>query len=256
MAPTLQARVARLLRSMIESGELAPGDDVPSEAEISRAHEVSRVTVRGALRQLEAEGLIESGQGRKRRVRKIHQYDHHAVFAESPDRPEGTDSFVSEATSAGLSASTDFEMRIEVPPEFVARRLRVKSDELVVVRDVLRFIGNEPFSQQTSYYPRSLAEELGFDSPGDIKPGTTRVLSENGYRETGTFDEIVSRMPSPAESERLVIGAGTPLMILTRTAVSGRTITRLTQTKFPADRHRILYEIGNYEDVAIDVEEK
>lgn len=56
--------VAASLRRRILSGELAPGDSLPTEAELIKALGVSRETVRLALRLLDAEGLTTTSQGR------------------------------------------------------------------------------------------------------------------------------------------------------------------------------------------------
>jgi GntR family transcriptional regulator, transcriptional repressor for pyruvate dehydrogenase complex len=56
--------VAATLRRQILSGELAPGDSLPSEGEMISQLGVSRETVRMALRLLDAEGLTTTSQGR------------------------------------------------------------------------------------------------------------------------------------------------------------------------------------------------
>jgi GntR family transcriptional repressor for pyruvate dehydrogenase complex len=56
--------VAATLRRQILSGELAPGDSLPPEAELVSQLGASRETVRMALRLLDAEGLIVTSQGR------------------------------------------------------------------------------------------------------------------------------------------------------------------------------------------------
>jgi GntR family transcriptional regulator, transcriptional repressor for pyruvate dehydrogenase complex len=56
--------VAATLRRRILSGELAPGDSLPTEAELINQLGVSRETVRMALRLLDAEGLTATSQGR------------------------------------------------------------------------------------------------------------------------------------------------------------------------------------------------
>jgi DNA-binding FadR family transcriptional regulator len=62
-APKLSHLVAERLRAMIASGELRPGDTLPSEAELLRQFNVSRPIMREALRVLEAESLIRLGRG-------------------------------------------------------------------------------------------------------------------------------------------------------------------------------------------------
>ena len=56
--------VAAALRRRILSGELAPGDSLPTEGELINQLGVSRETVRLALRVLDAEGLTATSQGR------------------------------------------------------------------------------------------------------------------------------------------------------------------------------------------------
>lgn len=55
--------IAETLRRRIQSGEDGPGQILPSEAELCRIHQASRVTIRKALDGLRAEGLVESRQG-------------------------------------------------------------------------------------------------------------------------------------------------------------------------------------------------
>ncbi|WP_433340602.1 GntR family transcriptional regulator [Streptomyces sp. CA-253872] len=49
----------------------AVGDVFPSEAELSAEFGASRVSVRGALAQLEGRGLLESRPGQRRRIRAL-----------------------------------------------------------------------------------------------------------------------------------------------------------------------------------------
>lgn len=59
------ATIAATLRAEIQSGALAPGSALASEAELSERFSVSRGTVRQALAALRAEGLITGGRGRQ-----------------------------------------------------------------------------------------------------------------------------------------------------------------------------------------------
>ena len=56
-------RVAERLTGLIASGNIAPGDKLPSENELSKALRVSRPVVREALRGLAMMGIVESKQG-------------------------------------------------------------------------------------------------------------------------------------------------------------------------------------------------
>lgn len=51
------------LKDLIASGKLKPGDQLPSERELSETFQVSRASVREAIRSLESMGLIQIRQG-------------------------------------------------------------------------------------------------------------------------------------------------------------------------------------------------
>ena len=56
-------QLAAILRGRIESGELQPGDRIPSVVSLAQEYELAAGTVRKALGQLQREGLIESRVG-------------------------------------------------------------------------------------------------------------------------------------------------------------------------------------------------
>jgi GntR family transcriptional regulator, transcriptional repressor for pyruvate dehydrogenase complex len=61
---TLADRVVDGLKDRILAGNLVPGAKLPSEAELVTAYGVSRTVVREAVSRMQAEGLVETFQGR------------------------------------------------------------------------------------------------------------------------------------------------------------------------------------------------
>jgi DNA-binding GntR family transcriptional regulator len=61
--------IAAELRARIASGDLQPGDALPSEAELSSRYGVARGTARHALAELEGSGLVRTIHGKGRYVR-------------------------------------------------------------------------------------------------------------------------------------------------------------------------------------------
>jgi GntR family transcriptional repressor for pyruvate dehydrogenase complex len=61
--PRLCDEVARQLQELIHAGHLKPGDRLPPERDLVRRFQVSRGSVRDALRMLELVGLVRSRQG-------------------------------------------------------------------------------------------------------------------------------------------------------------------------------------------------
>lgn len=70
------------LRAMIASGELRPGDALPSERALMARFGVGRPAVREALQSLHTHGLITISHGERSRVNRI---DAETVFAQSDD---------------------------------------------------------------------------------------------------------------------------------------------------------------------------
>ena len=62
MAPPYQ-RVKHFLKAGLAAGRWPPGALMPSEAELTAEFSVSRMTVNRAIRELQAEGLVQRSQG-------------------------------------------------------------------------------------------------------------------------------------------------------------------------------------------------
>lgn len=56
-------QLADHIRNKIKTGELKPGDKLPSTAQLKAEHKVSDSVVRYAMHALRTEGLVESTQG-------------------------------------------------------------------------------------------------------------------------------------------------------------------------------------------------
>jgi GntR family transcriptional repressor for pyruvate dehydrogenase complex len=63
IAERLSDRLAARLKTQIERGAWRPGDRLPTEAQLSTTHGVSRSVVREAVHQLKSQGLLRSRQG-------------------------------------------------------------------------------------------------------------------------------------------------------------------------------------------------
>jgi GntR family transcriptional repressor for pyruvate dehydrogenase complex len=63
VAERLSDRLAARLKAQIDQGAWRPGDRLPTEAQLSATHGVSRSVVREAVHQLKSQGLLRSRQG-------------------------------------------------------------------------------------------------------------------------------------------------------------------------------------------------
>lgn len=68
-ASTAASSVADALAELV-LGRLSPGESLPSEADLAARYEVSRLTIREAVKKLEGRGLVELARGRRAVVRE------------------------------------------------------------------------------------------------------------------------------------------------------------------------------------------
>ena len=82
-------------------------------------------------------------------------------------------------------------------------------------------------------------------NPADIAEGTDHVLEDLGSFPTRYEDEITWRMPTPDETDKLAIAAGTPVGRLLRTTFDqNERPIELYVLILPGDRHVLLYDVS------------
>jgi GntR family transcriptional regulator len=213
-------RIASQLREQITKGTLRPGALLPSEPELARQYGVSRQTARAALQSLEQEGLIVV---RPRRGRIVRSHDRLYWRLSEFEHPDNTGLASSDAWETDIENQghdpTRQDLTVETihPPAAVAAKLSLDpAKDLVVARRRVRYIDGQPAIISDDYFDEQIVRGTELAEPRD----TTRedILKEAGYEQVYDVDEIVTRMPTPAEVERLSLAPGTPVAELTRTA--------------------------------------
>ena len=132
------------VRDRIRSGDLVPGAQLPTEVELVEHFGVSRATVRQALRELVAEGLVEIRRGLGTYVTQ-RRFEHTIG---------GFYSFSREIERHGLEPRTRvLGLRVERADEAVASALGVDPGTAVVALRRLRLADDDPLVVETSYLP-------------------------------------------------------------------------------------------------------
>ncbi|MEU7212551.1 GntR family transcriptional regulator [Streptomyces sp. NPDC044989] len=211
-------RIADTLREAIRSGEYGPGDRLPGENDLMTVHGVARMTARQALSVLRDEGVAEARKGAGVFVREFR-----------PLRRRGIQRLARQQWGNGRSIwAADIENRSlevdqvtvseEAAPESVAAVLDLAEGEPVCVRRRRFVLDSKPVLLATSYLPAALVAGSAITQEDTGKGGTYARLAELGYKPVHFREEIRSRMPSSEEATQLSMSAGTPVILVCRTA--------------------------------------
>ncbi|MQS13913.1 GntR family transcriptional regulator [Streptomyces kaniharaensis] len=243
-------RLAADLRRRIAEGEFTADAALPVESELERQYGVARNTVRLAVDVLVNEGRLVRLQGKGTYLREHPVLDHRAYGPSLPPAPRDclavpTAVYLGEAAEAGRELGTDFEMMIVRARVDIAERLGLRPGEAIVVRRQLRMLDREPYSIEESHYRAGLAAGTPLMEPDPVEGGDEAVLAALGRTEIGAVDHLVARMPGPEEAQWFQGGPGVPLMVQTRVTYDRRGPVRVIETRYSADRSRLVYGVGD-----------
>ncbi len=199
-------RVYLTLRDRISSGELMPGTRLPSEPDLADLHDVSRVTIRRALAELEREGLISRRPGAGT-----------FITARTIKRPIVADLSNALAHLVEMGRSTDVRLLqfgyVDATPE-VAEALKLDPGEKVQRSVRVRIIDGEPFSYLVTHVPQRIGVTYSEAELG-VKPLLT-LIERSGVKVDRATQTITAALAGPDVAEALGIDIGAPVLSLTR----------------------------------------
>ena len=212
--------IAEDIRRRIEAGEFAQTRLLPSEAELSRAHEASRVTIRRALDVLRDLGLVEARQGFGWSI------------AGDPLRQSlgQLSTIEAQLADAGLRSERrvlDFAFRAAP----AGARAVLGAARVLEVRR-LNLADGEPFARVTVWCPEPLARHL---SLGDVERAPfVELLDVTLGSATQT---IAASLATADDAELLAVPEGAPVLLCRRTtfAVDGTPVLH-SEHVFPGHR--------------------
>lgn len=145
-AVPLYIQIKKIIKDKILSKEYAPGDSLPSEAQLQEIFHVSRITARQAIAQLESEGLVERARGKGTRVLFQNKIE---------EQLAGIKSFTNEMLERGIQPGTRWaHIELVKADRHVADIFGCKKGDLVYRLDRVRTGDDVPIVYFVSYFSR------------------------------------------------------------------------------------------------------
>lgn len=239
-------QIADHLRAAIARGRLHEGERLPSETQLMEHYNVTRVTIRNALRVLQDEGLTVAEHGRGVYVRARPPVRRLASdrFARR-HRKEGKAAFTVESESVAATPHVDMIQVSEAPPpEEIADRLGLSDSDRTVIRSRRYSLDGRPVETAVSYIPADLARGTPIAEPNPGPGGIYARLEDFGHTLDRFTEEVAARMPTPDEARLLSLPPGVPVFRLVRTAfdTEGRAV-EVCDTVMASDTYLLAYEL-------------
>lgn len=205
----LYKQVRNFLTQSLSEGEWKPNEAIPSEARLAKRFDVSIGTVRKAIDELTAEGILVRQQGRGTFVAG-HTMSRYLYYFYHVVDEEGTKRFPSPRLLQFRRVRAD---------QNVAKRLGLKRGARVIhARNLLR-IGGQPVEVNDIYLDAMLFEGLDRDTFSD-RPGTIYQLYQErfGHNIIRTSEQLRAVAVNETDALLLDIEGSAPVLQVERTA--------------------------------------
>lgn len=219
----LYARVETALAAEIVAGSLSPGSQLPTEDQLIQRFAVSRTTVRKAVENLVARGLVEIRRGK-------------GTFVTEPKLTQaltGLSGFVEDMEALGRRATARLLDKRPVPAtEDVARQLGVARGAMVYRIERVRLADGVALSFDETYLPLDIGEKV---ASNDLEAEPIFDLLELRY--DLPLIEAEYQLEAVIADERVAlalgIAAGSPIFLIERTSY--------TEGQRPVDYEKLYY---------------
>ena len=202
----LYRQIYDIFQQQIVSGRVAKNAHLPSEQEIIEALGVSRITVRRALNELAASGLVKRQRGRGTVV---------TFNAAAPMVKASFENLIAGLTRMGVETEVRLiDCKMIKPPRALASMMELPAGEKVqrIVR--LRTLQGEPFSYLITHVPEYVAQS--YNSKALASASLIELLDAAGHRPSAAAQTITAVSADEDIANALQIGVGLPLLRIHR----------------------------------------
>lgn len=202
----LYHQIYLLLREKIRGGEFAADSVLPGEQELTKLLGVSRITVKRALNELAAHGLVQRHRGRGTIV------TYNATF---PVVKGDFSNLIDSLVTMGLETQVELlDVTDLSAPGDVADLMDLKPGALVQRATRLRKLQGEPFSYLITYVPADIAAR--YTRAQLASEPLLKLLDRAGAQAAEAEQTITATGAEPAIAQALRIAIGAPLLRIQR----------------------------------------
>ncbi|NND74566.1 MAG: GntR family transcriptional regulator [Ilumatobacter sp.] len=226
----LWAQLEAALRERLEAGEF--DERFPTDGDLVDEYDVSRHTVREAIRHLNTNGILRRERGRG------------TVVTRSFDQPLGAlySLFASIESSGVEQRSHVLALRDERNGE-VAEQLGVPVDEPLLFLERLRLADGEPLAIDRAWLPMSIAGAL-IDADFEHTALYEQLEQRCGVRPDAGWERISPVLPDPHERELLGMRDDEAAFFLERLSTAAGEVLEWRTTTIRGDRYRFVSNFG------------
>lgn len=224
-------QIKEIWRQQIEAGTLKPGDQFPTEQELCRRYEVSRITVKQAVGALVNEGLLVRRRGKGTFV----------VGSRRHQDPGSLTSFTEDMKRRGLVPGGKVLkkeiVKVKAAP-FLGKKIDVGEETEVILIERVRTANGEPLALETLYIPYHLCPQL---LHADLESLSVEVFLKKEYHLelAGAEQFLEAGLANRQMAEVLKIPEGAPVLLVERVTylADGRRI-EYTTAAYRGDKYR------------------
>lgn len=227
------AQIEEQLKQQIVEQKYPVGAMIPSERELSTQYGVSRMTVRQALAELVAEGLLRREKGK-------------GTFVANPklEQPlNGLTSFTEDMRSRGLEPSSQIVVFEKKKAPFdVQKDLMLEANDIVYYIIRIRNADGEPMAVERTYLPVSLFPQLQMK---DIQHSLYRFIEgEYNYQIGNAIQQMEAALITKEDATFLNVRPDAVALLIKRTSYlkDGRPFESV-HSAYRADRYKFISEI-------------
>jgi len=216
------------LKQAISLGEYPAGSFLPTENELMELYQVSKTTVRHAIKLLRENGLVDVKQGSGTKILTPPQENVTGAKYQNP----GAKTTVSvQYTTSGPGEITNTKAAADLIPasETVAAALKIAPGDMVYRFQRLQLVDQNTFGYMVNYISKEIAPEL--PAKGDLATRLYDHLETNyGIHITELTETVDAISAGFMEAQYLQVELNAPLIVLKRIAAENERIIEYCET--------------------------